>query len=71
LSFFQHRHEINPFQKNVQSARVVDYNRRERLPLRKRAVRIADIVDTALDQDEDEIVGLSERKPITGEIGSS
>jgi hypothetical protein len=52
---------------SLESGRVVE----DELRVALKGEWAIDIVDTPLDQDEDEIVQFSERKPLTAEVGSS
>jgi hypothetical protein len=52
---------------SLKSGRVVE----DELRVRLKGEWAIDIMDTALNEDEDEIVEISEQKPITAEVGSS
>jgi hypothetical protein len=51
---------------SLKSGRVME----DKLRVALKGEWVIDIVDTALDQGEDEIVEINERKPITAEVGS-
>ena len=54
------------FASSLKSGRVVE----DKLWVALKGEWVIDLMDTMLDEDEDEIVEISERKPITSEVGS-